>query len=222
MAKRELHEKAIRLRLSGMSYSQIKIETGISKSTLSRWLKDYPLTNERIRELRGNSSIRIEKYRNTRARQRQEKLHITYKELQETIGTLTQREMFLCGLFLYWGEGGKTKPHSVTVSNTDPSIIIFFMKWLLSMGVPIEKMKVHLHLYSDMDFGKEIQYWSEVLSIPMSSFRKPYIKASKRSDITYVQKFTHGTCNLTYDGINVSQRVHAAMQVLQDTFAGGK
>lgn len=222
MTKRELHEKAINLRLSGMSYSQIKKEIGVSKGTLSGWLSKYPLSEERIQELRsqGNSGARMESYRNTRARQRKEKFEVVYKEVRDTIGKLTDREILLCGLFLYWGEGGKTRPYGIAVTNTDPSMIRFSMVWMELLGIPRSKLKVHLHLYSDMDFGKEMRHWSVLLGLPLTAFRKPYIKISERSAITYTQKFTHGTCNLTYDGAYISQRVHAAMRVLQDKFAG--
>ncbi len=51
MAKIKEREKAIELRKKGMSYSQIREKLGTPKSTLSNWLKDHPLSKERIREL---------------------------------------------------------------------------------------------------------------------------------------------------------------------------
>ena len=60
MAHTELKTKAITMRLSGMSYSQIKEVVPVSKSTLSVWLENYPLSQERIRELRDLSPKRIE------------------------------------------------------------------------------------------------------------------------------------------------------------------
>jgi len=43
MARFQDKEKALALRKQEMSYSQIKSILGISKSTLSSWLRDYPL-----------------------------------------------------------------------------------------------------------------------------------------------------------------------------------
>lgn len=43
-------QKAINLRKKGYSYSQIKEELGTSKSTLSAWLCDMPLSKERIKK----------------------------------------------------------------------------------------------------------------------------------------------------------------------------
>ena len=60
MARFKGHQKALTLRKQGMSYGQIKKILKISKSTLSDWLKNYPLTEERIRELQKNETV-IEK-----------------------------------------------------------------------------------------------------------------------------------------------------------------
>jgi transposase-like protein len=49
MAKRDEREEAIRLRVEGRySYSEILEQVRVSKSTLSLWLRDYPLTKEEI------------------------------------------------------------------------------------------------------------------------------------------------------------------------------
>ena len=48
----------------------IKEELGISKSTLSGWLKDLPLSDKRISELQSNSQIRIEKSRITKQKKK--------------------------------------------------------------------------------------------------------------------------------------------------------
>lgn len=104
MALRELREKVLEMRKRGMSYSQIRAEVRVSKSTLSHWLKDIPLSEERIRELRDFSAIRIEKCRNAKAEKKQSRLDAVYEKVSSNIGKLTDREIFLCGIFLYWGE----------------------------------------------------------------------------------------------------------------------
>lgn len=218
MAMRDLRGVAIRMRLKGMSYSQIKKDLGVSKGTLSTWLRDYPLSEEQLRGLRDFNPLRIEKYRATRARQKDEKLRKIYGQVQRDIGSLSDREILLCGFFLYWGEGSKTEYTDVSVSNTDPSVILFFRRWLHLLGVADEKLKVRLHLYADMDREAEMRYWSAMLNLPLSSFRKPYVKPSKRSGLTYTQPFTHGTCNLICSGAVLGNYVHMGIKVLQDTF----
>ncbi|MEK7090172.1 MAG: helix-turn-helix domain-containing protein, partial [Patescibacteria group bacterium] len=65
MAKFKVRERAISLRKQLKSYSQIKKILGVSKSSLSLWLQNYPLPKWRIRELRDNNEQRIEKFRLT-------------------------------------------------------------------------------------------------------------------------------------------------------------
>ena len=74
MARFRDRAKAIKLRFQGKSYSQIKSALKVSKSTLSYWLKDFPLSEKRIKELRDNNPRRIEKYRATRLKKKKERL----------------------------------------------------------------------------------------------------------------------------------------------------
>ena len=74
MARRKDKERAIKLRLKGLSYSQIKEKIGLSKSTLSNWLSAYPLSEKRIRELRDWNPRKIERRRNTKAENRRKRL----------------------------------------------------------------------------------------------------------------------------------------------------
>lgn len=216
MARFKDRQKAIQLRLNGASYSQIKKTIKVSKSTLSYWLKDYPLSEERIRKLRLDPK-RIEKYRITRARQRQDRFDKIYNEENKNFSSFTKKELFVAGLFLYWGEGSKTKYSELCVSNTNPAVIKFFLKWLKeSLNVPKEKIKIRLHLYRDMLIKKEINFWAEELTIPKNQFRKPYIKKSNRESITYKTKFHHGTCNAIIADVNVAQKVFANLKIIED------
>lgn len=218
MALYEKKSLAISMRHEGASYTQIKDAMGVSKSTLSTWLRNYPLSEKRIRELRDFSAQRIERCRETKARKRAERLKGVYEKISKDIGILSDREVFLCGLFLYWGEGGKTQYTNVTVSNTDPSVLLFFITWICLIGAPREKLRVKLHIYADMDEHEEIAYWSHTLGLPVSAFRKTYVKGSNRLNLTYKQRFTHGTCNVLYDNRDIGEYVHEAMRYLQETF----
>ncbi len=196
MALYKEKSKAIQLRKKGYSYSQIKEKLGISKSTLSGWLVDYPLSEKRIRELRDNNPQRIERYIQTMRRKREAKFAIEFERAKKDIGNITDRELFIAGFFLYWAEGGKTLRNKATLTNTDPSMLKMYLKWLDVLQIPREKLKIKLHLYKDMDKNKEIAFWSKELDIPKSRFNKTWVKDSKMSDLTYKNNFGHGTCNI--------------------------
>ncbi len=130
MARYNDRVKAVSMRKRGMSYSAIKSKLHVSKSTLSYWLKDMPLSKERINELRAFSPIRIEKYRNTMRAKRELRLGCVFERAAHDLQGLTKREILVAGLFLYWGEGGKTSPYTISLTNTDPGMIRFYLKWL--------------------------------------------------------------------------------------------
>lgn len=216
MAKRIEKEKALKLRSQGWSYGQIKQEIKVSKSTLSLWLHDFPLPEERIRALRDNNQIRIEHCRLTKQSNKEKRLQEIYLQMGRQIGKLSQREIKLCALFLYWAEGTKVNQGSVVISNTDPNLIKFFLKFLC-IKVPKDKIFVRLQLYKDMDEGYEVEYWSHLLGISKMNFKKSYIKKSNLTDITYKNGFGHGTCSLIVGDIKLYSEIMVGIKYIKDS-----
>jgi len=95
MARFHDHNKALILRKRGMSYSQIKKILKVSKSTLSLWLRNYPLSKQRIRELRDWNEQRIERCRETKRKKKEERLNQFYKEQKKLLFPFNKREFYL-------------------------------------------------------------------------------------------------------------------------------
>lgn len=216
MARRKDKEKAIQLRLKGMSYSQIKKELGLSKSTLSGWLADHPLSPERIRELRDLNPRRIENFRNTMRKKKEVRLAGVYKIVKKDIGELSKREIFLAGLFLYWGEGYKTAYTTTAIANTDPAMLRFFIKWLKVINIPIDKVNVRIHIYSDMDGKESVGYWRTQLKLPKDCFSPVYIKKSKLAGLSYKNGFGKGTCNVLVYNRDLNEYVLEALRYFRE------
>ncbi len=219
MAKREQKNLAIKLRKEGKSYSQIKELVCVSKGTLSDWLKDYPLSKKQLVGLRDKNPKRIENYRKTCANRRKAVLKSAYEKAKIDIGKLSKRDLFIAGLFLYWGEGTKTFNTVTSVSNTDPAILKLFIKWLDILGIDKKNLRVKIHLYSDMNINDKESFWSKELSIPLSQFMKPYIKKSTTKDISYRRgKFGQGTCNVLFYNREFNDYVLVGLERLQEMF----
>jgi hypothetical protein len=215
------HNKALILRKEGKSYSQIKKLLNVSKGTLSVWLKNYPLTKGRIRELRDWNEARIEKYRETMKRKREFRLNTYYREQKKIIFPLTKKEIYIAGLFLYLGEGTKSKITELSISNTNPAIIKFFIYWLNKyLSIDKDKLKIQLHLYNDMDINYEIKYWLNILKLSAKQFYKPYIKKSDKKSINHKGNFGHGTCAVIYGNARLTEKIHMAMKTINDKFEG--
>ena len=215
IAKEHEKQRALALREKGLSYSQIKAIISVSKSTLSLWLKDMPLSQSEINVLRAKSPQRIERFRNTMKAKRDVEEKVSFSQVSKEIGVLSKREILIAGLFLYWGEGTKAAPYTVAVTNTDPDVLRFFVHWLELLGVKKGNMRVVLHLYMDMDVKKEMRFWSTYLNIPKTQFRKPYIKKTRFCDITYKSGFGHGTCSVLYLDKKMYQYVRSGLKYIR-------
>jgi len=218
MARFKDREKALLLRKQGMSYSQIKKILKVSKSTLSLWLRNYPLLKERIRELQKSEAV-IEKIRNTKRKKKEKRHKEIYKIQKKLLFPFNNREFFLLGLGLYWGEGTKCRQDGLSISNTDPSIIKFFIYWLnKSLRIPKKKIRVMLHLYTDMDIKKEMQFWSEILKIPLSQFTRSYIKKTSSKNINHKGSFGHGTCSVRINNVPLAEKIFMGLKAISDRY----
>ncbi|HEU0085738.1 MAG TPA: hypothetical protein VFQ59_02150 [Candidatus Paceibacterota bacterium] len=165
---------------------------------MSNWLSCFPLSLERIRELRDNSPIRIKNYKNTVKIRNKNHIDKVYKKVSKDIGLFSKRDLFIAGMFLYWGEGTKTQEAMVTLTNTNPAMLKLYIKWLGLFNVRRKDLKVKLHLYSDMNINESVIFWSKELRIPINQFCKPYIKKSSLKSISYKKGFGKGTCSVIF------------------------
>lgn len=130
---KHLREQAMRLRLQEeLSYSEIKKRLGVPKSTLSYWLRDHPLSDEKVLELHRKGWTKgetaREKYRITRQKQADAKLRAFYTQEMKAMKKISSRSFYIAGLMLYLGEGAKKKRGQLVMTNTDPFILNFFIE----------------------------------------------------------------------------------------------
>ena len=217
MARTKDRERALLLRGRGLSYSQIKNEIGVGKSTLSNWLQGMPLSEKRLRELRDNSQIRIEKTRETKRRKKEARRAEVYKQVSRDIEKSKDKK-FIAGFYLYWGEGTKTADYTVSFTNSDPSMVLCFVEWLELLGVGKEQMRVKLHLYSDQKEEGLKKYWSKSTGISIKNFNKSYIKETRSDRKTYKGMFSHGTCVVAYHNRDIREYVMAGIEHLRSLY----
>lgn len=220
---REKRRLAIKLRLLGKSYSEIKARLNVPKGTLAYWLCDYPLTEKQMVNLKGRYKVRqIENYRLSVKKRNEARLLSVYNSEARLLTSLSEREFWIAGLFLYLGEGAKGYGGHIKITNTDPSIIQFVYYWYTRiLKIPKEKLKVELQLYKDMDAKKMIRFWSDLLKVPLTQFRKPYIKKSSTTDIDH-RGFKYGTCSLYHGNVRLKERILMASKALLDQTSNGR
>lgn len=183
----DIREKALTLRLQGRSYREITAVLGVPKSTLSSWLRDVPLTEEHqdrleLRQLHG-ARDRAAATRAGRIRRTQELQSVAASE----IGRVSDRELFLLGVTAYWCEGSKTKPWApsaqVTFVNSDPGLILLFLRWLDLLRVEPERLVFTVAIHENADLEVATRYWSDLVGVPAESFRRPTLKRHNPSTV---------------------------------------
>ncbi|WP_455351302.1 hypothetical protein [Streptomyces sp. SYSU K217416] len=177
-AKDDLRERARELRTQGLTYDQIQVELGCSKSSISLWVRDLPKP-ERRRTREEASAIAKRGWEVTLQRRDLERRR-TKQEAAAEIGPVTERELFLIGIGLYWAEGSKAKPHRpqerVTFVNSDPHMIKVFLAWLHLLGVDADHLRFHVHIHESSDVPAAEQFWSDLVGTNVGAFGKTTIK----------------------------------------------
>lgn len=174
-------QRAVTLRHEGRSIKDIARIVGVSKASVSVWVRSIVLSKRQLGVLKTNgfSSEVIEKRRKKRLENEQEKRDEVSTLAQKDIKNISQGDLRLIGLCLYWGEGGKTHKGAARISNSDPAIIKVMMRYFREIcTVEEKKFRAHLHIHSHLDVEKAEKYWSSISGIPRGQFFKTYAKPS--------------------------------------------
>ncbi|MEU1120184.1 MULTISPECIES: hypothetical protein [unclassified Streptomyces] len=177
-AKDELRDRARELRLQGRTYNEIQAELGCSKSSVSLWVRDLPSPAPRCtpEEQRARMNAGLAELRATQERERQR----VRQEATAAVGPLSDRELFLAGVALYWAEGAKSKPYRrsevLHFINSDPNVIRVFLRWLALLGVTKERLTLRLSIHESADVSAAQEFWADVAGVDSAAFGKATLK----------------------------------------------
>lgn len=208
--KLDLKLKARSLRKNGLSIGEIQKRLRVSRSSASIWVRDIRLTRKQLEKLylnkktgalRGSIIAAMNKIR------KREKL--TKKLIQEgkkEVGRLSKRDKFITGVVMYFAEGSKGDD-SVSFSNSDPRAIKFMVNWFrVICKVPEKKFRCSLYIHDNLNEEKAKKYWSRLIKIPLSQFRKSYIVKNNPRRLRKV-KHKYGVFRLTISNVNLHRKI---------------
>ncbi|AWZ10725.1 MULTISPECIES: hypothetical protein [unclassified Streptomyces] len=178
-AKDDLRDRARELRVQGMTYDEIQVELGCSKSSISLWVRDLPKP-ERKHRAPGTDMTRARQGLREAHERRKAEYEETRSAARKEIGALTGRELFIIGVGLYWAEGGKTKPHQphpqISFTNSDAGMIKTFLAWLRLLEVTDDRLRFTLQIHETTDVANAEQYWIDTVGLDASHFGKTTLK----------------------------------------------
>jgi transposase len=180
-AKDGLRARARELRRQGLDYEEIVAELGVSKSSVSLWVRDLPRPPRvAADECAGRTAERMREYWSAERPARAAQRAAASAAAEASIGDLTGREILIAGAIAYWCEGAKNKPHRrsdrVTFTNSDPGLISFFLRFLDSTGVSRSDLSFQLQIHETADVPGAERFWLDLTGARADQFCKTSVK----------------------------------------------
>lgn len=184
MAKLDLRNKAILLRKSGLSYSEILKQVSVAKSTLSDWFRNVGLSEpqkQRLTQKKLAAALR------GALRRKDDRINRCKKIREESIidvQGLGRNVYWLVGAALYWAEGSKEKEHNVAspviFSNSDGEMISFFYNWLIKIcNIHPGEIYFELYIHENANINLAKKHWAKVLNRDETDFERVRLKKNK-------------------------------------------
>jgi len=205
---RDDKQKAKALRKLGKSYNDIQAALGIPKGTLSLWLQNTAWSNKIKRRLTVENnlhhSVRMKQLTNIRGKS----LSILYeqakKEAQEEFEHLKFHPLFLAGIAIYWGEGNKASPYSVTLGNTDPLMVRIFIKFLKEIcGIVNKKIRAYVLIYPDLQNEVCEKFWVGASGLQKDNFNKSILIKGRHKE----RRVKYGVCTITVNSRYLKEKM---------------
>ena len=199
--KQEEQARARELRAEAWNLADIAAELGVSKSSVSLWVRDVDFEPQPRRTARRRGPNKLQ-------RRKAAEIEELRFEGVARLSDLNEQAFLAAGAALYAGEGSKGDG-SVKFANSDPELIDFFCRWLRRFfDVDETRLRMRLYLHEGLDLESAEDFWSSLTSIPPERFRKPY--RAKPDPSIRKTKHEFGCAYVTYS----CSRTHRAIMGL--------
>jgi hypothetical protein len=209
--KYQERQRARELRAQSWTLKEICDELGVSKSSVSIWVRDVdfvPRPRNRGHPAGPHHPMRVKK-----------EAEIAQCAIDATawMKSLSDRDVTMFALGLYAGEGSKSG-QEVSMANTNPLYLKVFVTWLRrTFDIDESRLRAVLYLHEGLDLDAASQYWSDLLEIPRHQFGKPYRAVADPSIRT--AKHVNGCATARYSCALTARRVMAMIVAVSSAIA---
>jgi transcriptional regulator with XRE-family HTH domain len=214
--KREAHDAARRLRAEeGLAVGVIADRLGVSKSSVSRWVRDIELRPDqhaalRLRNPIYNAQLRGQNRRRDVARAARLKAQDHGRALARVGDPLHAQ-----GCMLYWAEGAKCR-NAVVFVKSDADMMELFLRFLRRCyDVRDENVALSVNCHIDGGLGADAitRWWLARLSLPAACARAPTVNhASRASRRRRGHVLRYGTARIAVHSTFIVQSIYGAIQ----------
>jgi transcriptional regulator with XRE-family HTH domain len=215
--KKEEKKEARRLRIEeGLSLKEIAEKLNVSRTSISYWVRDIPLTEEqrfRLSERCNYNPTNFQKGADANKR----KFYSLREAYQKEGRSLVKNcdNLFIAGLMLFWAEGSK-KRHCVCLTNSDPDLVCLFLKFLRDwFSISNEKITLSIQWYSanGVPYNQVENFWLKKLELSRENLRKCYIDNRSIKNIDKkIGKCPYGIARINISDVKLTQQLYGAIQ----------
>lgn len=185
-AKTKHKQLAENLRRQGLSYSEIKKQVPVAKSSLSLWLRGISLNSEQRKRLERLNTIGQKAGAKARHMQKIERLCLLKEAVNKEVPKFIRDPFFVLGLTLYWAEGAKQKPwipsQRFSFSNSDARLILLMRQWLRKFSdAENANIQYRLYIHDNANVDQAIKEWMDILEINKTQIKISYKKHKTHS-----------------------------------------
>jgi transcriptional regulator with XRE-family HTH domain len=199
----------------GASIKDIASRVGVSKSSVSLWVRDIELTADQHAALASRNVAYNRQMSGTwkqAAIRRAER--IEYQQHGRALARFGD-PVFAAGCMLYWAEGARAR-NSVRFTNSDPEMVRFFVRFLRErFKIDTASISLTCNLFADhVEQQREIEeFWLAVADLPESCLRKSSVNVySKYSQKKRRNKLPYGTCRISVCRTWLAQTIYGGIQ----------
>ena len=208
-----IKSEALKLRKQGKSYNEINNLLKIPKSTLSDWLKNYPLSEQikqkNIQKAKLVWAKNIIAFNKRRSEKYKVKTKLLIEKYSKEVPKVFDRDLFFTGLALFWAEGAKREKFSVRFVNSDPLIVKVIMKFFRKIcKAPDKQFRLSIHLHQNISEYEAKNFWAETTKLPKEQFRKSQTQISKASKRKRpFNQLPYGTLHIIINDTSLNKKI---------------
>lgn len=224
MKKSKFHKyrnRAEMLRKGGKTYGEINniLNVNIPKSTLSCWFTNVILSSEQIHKIELKKKIIGDKARAlavlSNKRKRKKYFNLIEKRVAYLHKVIKDKDVAKIALAMLYLREGSKRPHGYLVfGNSDPKIIVLFLKLIrYCYNINESKFRCTLQCRADQNIKRLEKFWSYETKIPHTQFYKAQIdprtigKPSQNIDYKGVCRIDYFSADLFYEIMKIAEVV---------------
>lgn len=185
----EKYEQAVQFRKRGFTLEEIAKICDVSKSTVSKWLKNNTIstdvTKQNKRRAGQENAKRLKLINKTRLSERS----VQHKAMERAAVTefkhYKNNPLFVAGLMLYMSEGDLKNESQIRVSSAKKDVHRLFIRFVVEyLGIEKEKLRFWILMYPTHNEEQCMKRWKRATSLPYSQFHKNQVIQSGKKSVT--------------------------------------